>query len=126
MLCLFLYHSLLQRLVLSLSQRVWNYTQQAKSEFEAGMSEIVGQGLANGISAEELGSQLKHMLQRPDEVYRRYHEKKIINGEKKDVVNWYRKQVDADGKMHYVKGDMELVGRGQYRSSRQNTLRRFF
>ena len=108
---------------LSLSQKVWNYTQQAKAEFEAGMSEIIEEGLASGISAEELGRKLRDKLKHPDMVYKRYHVKKMTAKGKKDVVEWRRRVVDSDGKVRYIKEDLEKVGRGVYRSARKNALR---
>lgn len=108
---------------LSLSQKVWNYTRQAKAEFEAGMSEVLEEGLASGTSAEELGRKLRNKLKHPDMVYRRYHLKKMTAKGIKDVIEWRRKVVDSDGKVRYVKEDLEKVGRGVYRSSRKNALR---
>lgn len=108
---------------LGLSDRVWNYTQQAKAEFEAGMSELIEEGITAGISAEELGRKLRSKLNNPDMVYRRYHLKKLTETGKKDVVEWRKKVVDEDGKVHFIKTEMDLVGRGVYRSSRKNSLR---
>lgn len=108
---------------LGLSDKVWNYTQQAKAEFEAGMSELIEDGITAGISAEELGRKLRSKLNNPDMVYRRYHLKKLTATGKKDVVEWRKKVVDEDGKVHFVKTEMDLVGRGVYRSSRKNALR---
>lgn len=108
---------------LSLSQKVWNYTQQGKAEFEAGMSEILEEGLLSGTSAEELGRKLRSKLKHPDMVYKRYHLKKMTAQGKKDVVEWRRKVIDSEGKVRYVKEDLEKVGRGVYRSSRKNALR---
>lgn len=108
---------------LSLSQKVWNYTRQAKAEFEAGISEVMEDGLLNGVSAEELGRKLRNKLKYPDMVYKRYHVKKMTAKGKRDVVEWRRKVVDSEGKVRYVKEDLEKVGRGVYRSSRKNALR---
>lgn len=108
---------------LSLSQKVWNYTQQAKSEFEAGMSEVLEEGIKAGTSAEELGRKLRDKLQYPDMVYKRYHVKKLTATGKKDVIEWRRKVVDSEGKVRYIKEDLEKVGQGVYRSSRKNALR---
>lgn len=108
---------------LGLSDKVWNYTQQAKAEFEAGMSELIEEGITTGISAEELGRKLRSKLNNPDMVYRRYHLKKLTSTGKKDVVEWRKKVVDEEGKVHFIKTEMDLVGRGVYRSSRKNALR---
>ena len=57
-------------------------------------------------------------------MYRRYHMKKLMSdGTKKDVVEWRRRVVDDQGKVHFVKEDLAKVGTGVYRSSRQNALR---
>ena len=108
---------------LGLSDKVWNYTQQAKAEFEAGMSELIEDGITEGISAEDLGRKLSSKLNNPDMVYRRYHLKKLTATGKKDVVEWRKKVVDEEGKVYFIKTEMDLVGRGVYRSSRKNALR---
>ncbi len=57
-------------------------------------------------------------------MYRRYHLKKAMaDGSKRDVVEWRRRVVGADGKVHFVKEDLAAVGTGVYRSARQNALR---
>lgn len=57
-------------------------------------------------------------------MYRRYHMKKLMSdGTKKDVVEWRRRVVDEQGKVHFVKEDLAKVDTGVYRSSRQNALR---
>lgn len=57
-------------------------------------------------------------------MYRRYHLKKLMSdGTKKDVVEWRRRVIGQDGKVRFVKEDLEKVGRGVYRSARQNGLR---
>jgi hypothetical protein len=45
------------------------------------------------------------------------------DGTVKDVIEWRRRTIDADGKVHFTSTDIEKVGRGVYRSSRQNALR---
>lgn len=109
---------------LNLSDRVWNYTQQTKGEFELAVSQVLEQGIGKGISAETLGRQVRRFLNNPDMMYRRYHMKKLMSdGTKKDVVEWRRRVVDEQGKVHFVKEDLAKVGSGVYRSSRQNALR---
>ena len=109
---------------LNLSDRVWNYTQQTKAEFEMAMSQVLEKGISKGISAETLGRQIRQMLNNSDMMYRRYHLKKLMSdGTKKDVVEWRRRVIDDNGKMHFVKEDLANVGRGVYRSARQNALR---
>lgn len=108
---------------LGLSNRVWNYTNQAKAEFEAGMSEVLEEGLSVGMSAEELGRNVRDKLKYPDMVYKRYHLKKLTKEGKKDVIEWRKKVIDEDGKVRFIKTELDMVGRGVYRSSRKNALR---
>ena len=109
---------------LNLSDRVWNYTQQTKSEFELAMSHALEDGISKGISAESLGRKVRQYLKNPDMMYRRYHTKKLMSdGTKKDVVEWRRRVIGEDGKVHFVKEDLAKVGTGVYRSARQNALR---
>lgn len=108
---------------LSLSQLVWNYSQQSKSEFEVAISDVIADGLKSGTSAEELGRRVREYLNHPDMMYRRYHEKVIVNGQKKDVVTWRRRVIDENGKVRFIKTPLEEVGMGHYRSSRKNAVR---
>ena len=109
---------------LSLSDRVWNYTQQTKAEFELAVSQAIEDGISKGTSAEKLGRRVREHLNNPDMMYRRYHRKKVLaDGTKKDIVEWRRRVIGADGKVHFVKEDLAAVGTGVYRSARQNALR---
>lgn len=57
-------------------------------------------------------------------MYRRYHMKKLMSdGTKRDVVEWRRRVVDEQGKVHFVKEDLAKVDTSVYRYSRQNALR---
>ena len=88
---------------LSLSNLIWNYAQQAKSEFEVAMSNIISDGLKAGTSAEELGRMVRGELKHPDMMYRRYHEKVLMSdGTKKDVVTWRRKVIDENGQVRFI------------------------
>lgn len=108
---------------LNLAQRIWNYCQQTKSEFEMAMSNVIADGLKNGTSAEDIGRHIRQYLKVPDMMYRRYHTVKVLaNGQKKDVVTWRRKRI-IDGKVRFVEEPLEKVGTGVYRSSRMNALR---
>lgn len=108
---------------LNLAQRIWNYCQQTKSEFEMAMSNVIADGMKSGTSAEDLGRQIRQYLKVPDMMYRRYHTVKVLaNGQKKDVVTWRRKRI-IDGKVRFVEEPLEKVGTGVYRSSRMNALR---
>ena len=52
---------------LNLSDRVWRYTEQFKSEIEMG----IDIGLRDGLSADELSRELRQYLQYPDKLFRR-------------------------------------------------------
>lgn len=109
---------------LNLSDRVWNYTQQTKSEFEVAVSQVLANGIGKGISAESLGRQVRQYLNNPDMMYRRYHRKQLMSdGTKKDIVEWRRRVIDKEGKVRFIKEDLAKVGTGVYRSARQNALR---
>ena len=109
---------------LNLSDRVWNYTQQTKSEFEVAVSQVLENGIGKGISAESLGRHGRHYLNNPDMMYRRYHRKQLMSdGTKKDIVEWRRRVIDKEGKVRFIKEDLAKVGTGVYRSARQNALR---
>lgn len=109
---------------LSLSHLVWNYASQAKSEFEVAISNVIADGLKGGISAVELARKVRQYLKNPDMMYRRYHRTIVdAQGNKKDIVRWRRRVVDANGKVRFVEGPLEKVGMGHYRSSRKNAER---
>lgn len=109
---------------LNLSDRVWNYTQQTKSEFEVAVSQVLENGISKGISAESLGRQVRQYLNNPDMMYRMYHRKQLMSdGTKKDIVEWRRRVIDKEGKVRFIKEDLAKVGTGVYRSARQNALR---
>lgn len=108
---------------LNLAQTIWNYCQQTKSEFEMAMSDVIGDGLRKGTSAEEIGKRIRKYLNNPDMMYRRYHTIKVQkNGKKKDAVTWRRRRI-IDGKVRFVEEPLEKVGMGVYRSARKNALR---
>lgn len=52
---------------MSLSDRVWRYTEQFKSEIEMG----IDIGLRDGLSADELSRELRQYLRYPDKLFRR-------------------------------------------------------
>ena len=108
---------------LNLSQIIWNYCQQTKSEFEMAMSNTIADGIKKGSSAEEVGKSIRKYLNDPDMMYRRYHTIKVQkNGKKKDVVTWRRRRI-IDGKVRFIEEPLEKVGMGVYRSARKNALR---
>ena len=109
---------------LNLSQRVWNYAEQTKSEFEMAMSNVVTDGLKHGTSAAELSRRVRDQLQEPDMMYRRYHHKVITaGGAAKDVVKWHKRIIDEEGRVRFIETPLEEVGQGVYRSSYKNTFR---
>lgn len=109
---------------LNLSQLVWNYAQQGKSEFEVSVSNVISDGLKKGTSAEDLGRRIREYLNEPEMMYRRYHRTVIdAGGNKKDEVTWRRKVKDEEGNTRFVEEPLENVGSGHYRSSRKNATR---
>ena len=109
---------------LSLSQKVWNYSQQTKSEFEMAVSNVLTDGLQAGTCAAELSRRVRQQLNDPEMMYRRYHHKVVTKGGKaKDVVKWHRRVVDENGKVRFIEAPLEEVGQGTYRSSYKNSFR---
>ncbi len=109
---------------LNLSHLVWNYAQQAKSEFEVAISNVLSDGLSKGTSAADLARAVRQYLNYPDMMYRRYHRTVIdAQGLKKDIVRWRRRVIDKDGRVRFVEEPLEKVGMGHYRSARKNSER---
>ncbi len=109
---------------LNLSQLVWNYTSQAKSEFEVAIANVLADGLKGGYSAADLARQARQYLNAPDMMYRRYHRTVVdAQGNKKDIVRWRRRVIDAQGKVRFIEEPIEKVGMGHYRSARKNSER---
>lgn len=85
---------------LSLSDRVWKYTNQFQSEIEQGLYA----GISEGMSAVRMASEQKKYLQEPDRLFRRVR--------------------DVGGKLKLSKAAKAYKpGRGVYRSSFKNALR---
>lgn len=85
---------------LGLSDRVWKYNAQFKSEIEM----AVGQGILEGIPASRLAAQTKQFLQQPEKLFRRVR--------------------DAQGRLQLSKNArLYNPGQGVYRSSYKNALR---
>jgi hypothetical protein len=85
---------------LKLSDRVWNYTNQFKSEIEMGLD----LGLRDGLSAAEMSRDLRKYLKYPDKLFRRVR--------------------DEHGQLHLSKAAKAFnPGRGVYRSSYKNARR---
>ena len=109
---------------LGLSQLVWNYASQTKSEFDMAVTNVIADGLKKGTSAAELSLKVRQYLNNPDMMYRRYHHVFVDKGgNKKDVVKWRRKVVDEEGNVRFVEAPLEEVGMGHYRSSKRNADR---
>lgn len=110
---------------LSLSDKVWNYSQLGKSEVEMGISNVIKDGLKAGTSAEELGRKVRQYLNNPDMMYRRYWVTvATAGGGKKKVARWYRRHIDPQtGKVTFKDEPLERVGTGVYRSARMNGYR---
>lgn len=110
---------------LSLSDKVWNYSQLGKSEVEMGISNVLKDGLKAGTSAEELGRKVRQYLNNPTMMYRRYWVTVADNaGVKKKVARWYRRHIDPKtGKVTFSDEPLEKVGMGVYRSARMNGYR---
>ena len=85
---------------LNLSDRVWNYTEQFKSEIEMG----IDMGLRDGLSADELSRELRDYLQHPDKLFRRVRDEHGLL------------QLSMAAKAFHP-------GRGVYRSSYKNARR---
>ncbi len=85
---------------LNLSQRVWNYTQQAKNEIEI----AIDAALIEGNSAQKLATQVKEYLNYPDKLFRRIR--------------------DNNGGLVPSKAMKAFhPGQGVYRSSHKNAMR---
>lgn len=105
---------------LGLSDRVWNITSLA----EAQISEAIEQNLAKGTPAQKLSQAVRQNLKEPDMMYRRYwHKIKKADGTEKIVRVWHKREVDADGNVHFVEHPLEAVGKGVYRSAYKNAMR---
>lgn len=85
---------------LSLSDRVWNITKQTKGHVEL----FLESGLSTGRSAEEIGRDVRQVLQNPDKRFRRIRDKQGNLVASEPMKNYH-------------------PGRGVYRSSRMNAVR---
>jgi hypothetical protein len=85
---------------LNLSDRVWKYTDQFKSEIEMSLS----LGIKDGVSATKLATQMKKYLQNPDSLFRRVRDE------------YGQLQLSKAAKNYHS-------GQGVYRSSYKNALR---
>ena len=118
---------------LNLSQRVWKYVGDFKTEMEMALSVTMGEGK----SAATISREVRKSLQRPDMMFRRFRvktgEQDIFDADgnvvgKEPVYGrvWKRKVVDAvTGNVSWqtVKLKDYSFGRGVYRSSYKNAMR---
>lgn len=103
---------------MNLSQRVWNLSEQYKTELEMALSAAI----EPGTSAMELAADIKTYLNEPDKMFRRFRYKDADgNWQRK----WKQKVTDADGKVHFIDADPKAYhpGRGVYRSWARNAQR---
>lgn len=103
---------------MNLSTRVWNLSEQYKTELEMAVSAAI----EPGTSAMELAAGIKKYLNEPDMMFRRFRYKDE-NGEWKR--KWKQKIMGGDGKVHFIDADPKEYhpGRGVYRSSARNAQR---
>lgn len=109
---------------LDLSQRVWQYVGQARTDLEAALD----LGLGQGLSADTLSRQVREYLQNPDDLFRRFRYKKgeDENGNPIYGRKWkkrcYDKATDSFYWVDYNPKDYH-TGTGVYRSSYRNAMR---
>lgn len=103
---------------MGLSTRVWNLSEQYKTELEMAVSAAI----EPGTSPMELAADIKKYLNEPDKMFRRFRYKDE-NGEWKR--KWKQKVMGGDGKVHFIDADPTEYhpGRGVYRSSARNAQR---
>lgn len=118
---------------LNLSQRVWKYVGDFKTEIEIALSVAMGEGK----SAATISREVRKYLQRPDMMFRRFRvktgEQDIFDADgnvvgKEPVYGrvWKRKVVDAvTGNVSWQTVNLKdySFGRGVYRSSYKNAMR---
>lgn len=118
---------------LNLSQRVWKYVGDFKTEMEMALSVAMGEGK----SAATISREVRKYLQRPDMMFRRFRvktgEQDIFDADGNVVGKepvywrvWKRKVVDAvTGNVSWQTVNLKdySFGRGVYRSSYKNAMR---
>lgn len=118
---------------LNLSQRVWKYVGDFKTEMEMALSVAMGEGK----SAATISREVRKYLQRPDMMFRRFRvktgEQDIFDADgnvvgKEPIYGrvWKRKVVDAvTGNVSWQTVNLKdySFGRGVYRSSYKNAMR---
>ncbi len=118
---------------LNLSQRVWKYVGDFKTEMEMALSVAMGEGK----SAATVSREVRKYLQRPDMMFRRFRVKtgeqdifdtdgNVVGKEPVYGRVWKRKVVDAvTGNVSWQTVNLKdySFGRGMYRSSYKNAMR---
>lgn len=109
---------------LDLSQRVWQYVGQMRTDLEAALDLGMGQGL----SADTLSRQVREYLQNPDDLFRRFRYKKGEDAEGNPIYGrkWKRRCYDKDtDSFYWVDSNPKdyHTGSGVYRSSYKNAMR---
>lgn len=106
---------------MKLSDRVWNLSEQYKTELE----DAVSAAIEPGQSAMSLAVELKKYLNEPDLMFRRFRYKDESGQWQR---KWKRKVTDSDGKTRFIDCDKgsyrnEWTGPGYYKSSARNAQR---
>lgn len=103
---------------MNLSQRVWNLSEQYKTELEMAVTAAI----EPGTSAMELAANIKKCLNEPDMMFRRFRYKDEDGNWRR---KWKQKVTDGDGKVRFIDADPKSYhpGRGIYRSSARNAQR---
>jgi hypothetical protein len=107
---------------MNLSNKVWEYVGQLKSELQ----NTIDLALGEGIAANRLATQIQQYLREPDRWYRRFRIKKGVDKDGNPIYGriWKRRRV-VDGVTQWVNADPKDYhpGRGVYRSSYRNAQR---
>lgn len=109
---------------LDLSQRVWQYVGQTRTDLEAALD----LGLGQGLSADTLSRQVREYLHNPDDLFRRFRYKKGEDADGNPIYGrkWkkrcYDKATDSFYWVDYNPKDYH-TGTGVYRSSYKNAMR---
>lgn len=109
---------------LDLSQRVWRYVGQTRTDLEAALD----LGLGQGLDADELSRQVRQYLNNPDDLFRRFRYKVGEDADGNPVYGrkWKKRCYDkATDSFYWVDSDPKdyHTGTGVYRSSYKNAMR---
>lgn len=109
---------------LNLSQRVWQYVGELKTEMEVALSVSLGKG----DSASTVSRKVRKYLNNPDDMFRRFRVKVGEDEDGNPVYGrkWKRKYIDPQtGKVTWKDFDPKdyHTGRGVYRSAYKNAMR---